>query len=194
MPYLCGFWRFANAYTRIIMGGFGYMGSYINIGVASNNSNIKKLVINLFKELKEFAFLSVHLPYNNNYDNWVSFNNKECSIEEAFEYCLKYELSYLIGEFKFNERKMNNIEFTVEKNEYDIACLIIKIPDEEIVYNIDEFEQCIIEFLTKIKGFSFAFCDCEAHLDDDKYSIYVQYSDIPIVKYEKWKIDGFTER
>ncbi len=169
------------------------MGSYINIGLASKKSNIKKSVKNLFRELKEFVFLRVYLPHNN-YDEWVSLSNRECSVDEAFDYCLKYEMSYFVGGFILNYKQLNNVEFALEKTNDDIVCLIIKIPDGELLNDIDENECCVIEFLKKIKGFSFAFCDSEAHLDDDKYSIYVQYLDKPIFTYKDWKIDGITER
>lgn len=68
------------------------------------------------------------------------------------------------------------------------------MPDEELIKDIDGIECCVIEFLKKIEGFSFAFCDSEAHFDDGKYSIYVQYLDKPVFTYEGWKIDGLTER
>ena len=170
------------------------MGSYINIGLASKKTIIKKSVVNLFKELNKFVFLRVYLPHNNNYDEWISLSNRECSVEEAFDYCLKYEMSYFLGEFIFNYKHLNNVEFALETTNDGIVCLIIKIPDEELLKDIDENECYIIEFLQKIKCFSFAFCDSEAHLNDAKYSIYVQYLDKPIFTYEDWKIDGFTER
>ena len=38
------------------------------------------------------------------------------------------------------------------------------------------------------------FFDSEAHLGDEKYSIYVQYLDEPKFVFNNWKIDGLTER
>ncbi len=169
------------------------MGSYINIGLASRKINFKKSVIDLLKGLKCFAFMRVHFPVNN-CDDWTSFDDKECSVEEAFEYCHRYEMSYFVGGFMLDNIHLNNVFFTVEKKEDDIESLIIKIPEEEISKSIDEFEHSVIEFLKTIKGFVFAFCDSEAHLDDDKYSVYVQYLDCPRITYGNWKIDGYTER
>ncbi len=167
------------------------MGSNINIGLAAPKSIIKKSVINLFKELKGFNFEKVLFP-NNNYNEWISLSNRECSIEEAFDYCFNYEMSYFVGGFLLDDKQLNKVEFAIEKTDTDIVCLIIKIP--ELINDIDEFESSVIEFLKRLNGFYFAFCDSEAHLDDENYSIYVQYLDKPIFTYKDWKIDGLTKR
>ena len=170
------------------------MGSDINIGLAAPKSIIKKSVINLFEDLREFVFERVFFPNNNNYNEWISLSNRECSIEEAFDYCFKYEMSYFVGGFLLYDKQLNNVEFAIEKTDTDIVCFIIKIPDSEFINKIDEFESTVIEFLKNISGFNFAFCDSEAHLDDENYSIYVQYLDKPIFTYKDWKIDGLTKR
>ena len=170
------------------------MGSYINIGLIAQETFIKKSVMIFLNELNNFRFKSVYFPRNNNYNEWISLNHTECSIDNAFEYLKKYEMSYFIGEFKLNNKIIDNIEFTIEKSAHNLIGFIIKIPDNEILNSIDECESAIIELLNRAKGFSCAFCDSEAHLDDESYSIYVQYLDEPKFVFNNWKIDGLTER
>lgn len=170
------------------------MGSYINIGLASKKSLINESVMELFAKLNNFVFQKVHLPRNNDYNLWVSLTGNDCSLKEAFDYCLKYEMCYFVGDFVLNNIQLHNVEFAVEKSFDDIVCLIVKIPYREIYDNIDDFEYNVIELLKKTNGFTFAFCDSEAHLGDDKYSIYVQYLDEPKFTYGNWKVDGLSER
>lgn len=170
------------------------MGSYINIGLIAQETCIKKSVMFFLNKLNSFRFKSVYFPRNNNYNEWISLSDTECSIDEAFKYLKKYEMSYFIGEFKLNNKTINNIEFTIEKSDDNLIGFIIKIPDNQILNCIDEYESDIIELLNRTKGFSYAFCDSEAHLGDEKYSIYVQYLDEPKFVFNNWKIDGLTER
>lgn len=170
------------------------MGSYINIGLIAKKTCIKNSVMFFLNELNSFKFKSVFFPRNNNYNEWISLSDTECSIDDAFEYLNKYEMSYFIGEFKINNKIIDDIEFSIEKSCDNLICFIIQMPDNEIINCIDECESDIIELLNRAKGFSFAFCDSEAHLGDERYSIYVEYLDEPKFVFNNWKIDGLTER
>lgn len=170
------------------------MGSYINIGFASNKDDIKESVMTLLKSLTDFKFAKIVFPKNNDYSDWQFSNNLECSIDKALDYCLKYEMSYFLGSFRLKECLLANVSFSVERNKDNCVCFIIKVPDDLLLNNIDEIEFGIVELMRKTKGFDFAFCDNEAHLDDEKYSIYVQYLKEPCFVYNDWKIDGFTKR
>lgn len=170
------------------------MGSYINIGLIAKKTSIKKNVMFFLNELNDFKFKNVFFPKNNNYNEWISLSNTECSIEDAFDYLKKYEMSYFLGKFKLNNKIIDNIEFSIENSGDDLICFIIKMPDNEIINCIDECENEIIELLNRAKGFCCAFCDSEAHFGDEKYSIYVEYLDTPKFMFNNWKIDGLTER
>lgn len=90
------------------------MGSFINIGLASKKTMIKESIMGFLKRLNGFAFYKVYYPQNN-YDEWTPFSDEKCSIEEAVDYCLIYEMAYFIGEFTLDNKHLNNVEFTVEK-------------------------------------------------------------------------------
>ena len=72
--------------------------------------------------------------------------------------------------------------------------MIISISEQLLSQNLDSNEKQIIAFLIEQKGFKYAFCDSEAHIDDQKFSIIVRYGEKPDVIFNRWKIDGLTIR
>ncbi len=171
------------------------MGSFINVGLVAKGTIIKKAIIDFLSDLSGFELKIIKYPFEYNYNEWISLNGDECSLPLAVEYICNYNMSYFIGKFRLNNRiVIDNVEFTIEKS-VDNICFIVKIPDEKLLENIDDAEQSIIKLLNIVNGFDFAFCDAEAHLGDDNYSISVNYiGNAREFVFSKWKIDGFSER
>ena len=170
------------------------MGSYINIGLAGGKDSLVDNFISFVNNISDFKFISVNYPEENDYNNWLCVKSGKLTLKEALEYCIKNEMAYIDSSINFNGKSIYGVDITCEKVGMDLAAFIIKIPEELLVEDLDQSEEIIIKLLMKAEGFECAFCDSEAHLEDRKYAIYVDYSGNASVSYNSWKIDGYTKR
>ena len=170
------------------------MGSYINIGVVGNEDTIIGNILNFIDLIPNFKFYSVCHPSNDKYEEWIELDNSECTLENAFRFCLENEMAYIISSFSLEDVEIYPVDISMEKSLISGVGVIIKMPDNFIIKNLDNSEKRIEKLLISAKGFNYAFCDSEAHIDDDKYSIYIEYDEKVYMRYENWKIDGYTER
>ena len=102
-------------------------------------------------------------------------------------------MAYFVGTFRLGNIVLSEVDFSIEQEVGDKG-LIVKIPESALPNDVDLVESIIIDFLKALRGFDMAFCDSEAHMDDQDYSILVQYSDSPTFMYNNWKIDGLSKR
>lgn len=169
------------------------MGSYINIGLVAKEEMFMKSATDFLNSLDGFRIIKAIFPNNADYDDWECVNGNECSLETVLSNCLTYTMAYFVGTFRLGNIVLSEVDFSIEQEVGDKG-LIVKIPERALPNDVDLVESIIIDFLKTLRGFDMAFCDSEAHMDDQDYSILVQYSDSPTIMYNNWKIDGLSKR
>lgn len=173
------------------------MGSYICVGFVSREKYFKNRIIKIIDCFNESYFKRVCYPKDINCDEWITCDSNECDLYTAIEYLCMFEFSQIHMDFVFNEYYIKNAIIQIETREDVEKCVIVQIPeDNDMFKNIDTAEMNIIELLKKLIGtqFDYGFCDSEASLFDNHYSILMECFNEHNIKYESWKIDGLTLR
>ncbi len=195
--------------TRIKQGGF-IVGSYINVGMVSNDK--MNVFINKCKEIIEkycnISLFTIKFPIDNDCENWVEYVKNVGDIYEALDKCCNNEFAQC--SFNFSTVDGCNITGTimeVRRISDGNFGLLFSIPEDNFdMDRVDEIEKYFLTILTdslKI-GFDYAFCDSETYIEYTKneilnkkisYSILVySYNGKLYTKYANWKIDGLTRR
>lgn len=175
------------------------MGSYINIGLICDKRDFKEKVVSLVHSIKGFSCKKIEYPTDEKYSGWIRNSLEQISIAAAIDYCLKYNMAKITGDFMLGDYEIKDAIFQVESYTDHANCFLIEMPEQQnpIFEDIDRAENMIISFLKEISGFGFSkgFCDSEAGAGDKcGYAISVDYTPSANIILQSWKIDGFTSR
>ena len=173
------------------------MGSYINIGLICDKRDFREKVVSLVHSIKGFSCKKIEYPTDEKYSGWIENSLEQIGIDTAIDYCLKYNMAKIIGNFMLGDYDIKDVIFQVESYMDHANCFLIEMPEQQnhIFEDIDKAEKIIISFLKEISGFSKGFCDSEARAEDKNgYAISVDYTPSANIILQSWKIDGLTCR
>lgn len=187
------------------------MGSYISIGIVSNDQKdvfLKKCVKVLDKNSRNIIRLVIKYPNDIDCNNWIEKVEKVENIKKLFEICYKSELAEIIMDYKMDENLIKNIIIKVKRSLKSYTGILFEIPEEnfDLKYILNDLEVSIISELKEILdiGFEYAYCDNETDIEYsieeilEKEKIYsillIKNKRNILLKLGSWRIDGITNR
>lgn len=185
------------------------MGSFITIGCVCKDNIDKNQFVSILKQTLDInvEFLKnfhIKYPLKSDCKEWVTKTFIYNEIDENLLICVNNKMAHIGFDYIKENNQVNGIIVEIEKVIGDSCGVLFSIPESAFGNeNIDDVETILCDKLKSLieLGYSYVFCDNEAHIDytlDEVNNSKNLYSILMLssgkVLRASWKIDGLSQR